>query len=108
MTDRGERRRLVVTGCRQVASGRGEHGEWRLHEIEATTVDGKPIRARLVSFDAFEAGEVDVLVERQDHPEHGTSYLLRRPRAVLAGRVEGLEREVRALADRIGRLEDGR
>lgn len=106
MTAAGERRRLVVTGSRQVAAGHGERGDWRLHEISATTADGKPIRARLVSFDAFEPGEVDVLVERQDHPEHGTSYLLRRPRAALAGRVETLEDQLRSLTERVDRLEE--
>jgi hypothetical protein len=106
VTDRGERRRLMVTGSRQVASGHGERGEWRLHELSATTVDGKPIRARLVSFEAFEPGEVDVLVERQDHPEHGVSYLLRWPRPALAGRLDALEHQLRSLTDRVKRLEE--
>ncbi len=100
-----ERRRIVVTGCREVASGHGQHGGWALHRIEATTLDGKPIRARLTSFDAFEPGEVEVDVEREDHPQHGVSYKIGRPRGKLAGRVAQLEADVRALAARVDRLE---
>ncbi len=97
----------MVTRCRELASGHGERGDWTLRQVEATTLDGKPIRARLISFDAFEPGEVEVDVEREDHPEHGVSYRLRRPRGKLAGRVAQLEADVRALAARVDRLEAG-
>lgn len=103
----GERRRLIITSCRPVASGEGQHGEWRLHEITATTLDGTPIAARLVAFETFEPGEVDVLVERQDHATHGVNYRIRRPRAALAGRVDAIERDLRSLTTRIDRLEEG-
>ncbi len=98
-----ERRRFFVTGCRQLASGRVEHCEWKLHEVKATTLDGKHIRGRLVSFEPFQRGEVEV--ECHDHSQYGAGYKLRRPRAKLAGRVEQLEADVRALVARVARLE---
>ncbi len=101
-----ERRRLLITGCRPIASGQTQRGAWTLRQVEARTAEGRPIRARLVSFEEFVAGEeVEVEVEREDHQDHGPSYKIRRPRAKLAGRVEQLEADVRALAARVERLE---
>jgi hypothetical protein len=97
-----ERRRLIVTGSRELSRGSGDHGEWVLYAVEATTVGGEPIRAKLVTFEDLEDGEVDVEVERTDHPQHGTSYRLRRVRPKLSIRVDQLERQVRELQDRLG------
>jgi hypothetical protein len=109
MTDRGERRRLIVTGCRPVKSGRGENGrEWTLYQVAACTLAGREIQARLVSFEELPAGEVEVLVTRRDD-EHGASYTLKRPKpsvTALAGRVDQLERDLRSLAARVQRLEE--
>ena len=92
-----ERRRIVVTGTKVVASGIGQHGEWKLREVQATTLDGRPIKVKLVSFDEL-AGEVEVDVERQDpHPVHGVSYRVRPVRQKPHERIDALEQRVARL-----------
>lgn len=100
-----ERRRLIVTSCRVLRSGTNAGGEWALYAVEATTRDDRKIRARLLSFEELPVGEVEFEVERQDHAQHGTSYLLRRPRQKIGPRIAVLERSVRNLASRVEQLE---
>jgi hypothetical protein len=108
-------RRIVVTELRVLRRGQGPHGEWTLRAVSATTPQGAPIAARLKTFCELPVGEpVDVDVERQEHERHGVSFLLRpagrRGRGPPAGELQrqlhAHEQAIRALAARVGALED--
>jgi hypothetical protein len=90
------RRRLRITA---VSDGRPftrkDGGEGRVYELTAEAEDGQVVTERLISFSPLALGELQNFeVERREHDQFGTSYIVKEPRGSLARRVADLERRV--------------
>lgn len=95
-------RTLTITSLDEIATGVGDNGRpWTLYSVSANDEHGIPVPESLKSFQKLPIGEkIEVEVEKQDHPQYGTSYLLKRPRENsngLQARIEALEQRVEAL-----------
>jgi hypothetical protein len=94
-------RKLTVNALSELKTGTSSKGKpWTLYKVEATDTAGQPITESLTTCAKLPTGEqIEVEVERRDHPQHGPSYTLKLPRADngLAGRIEALEQRVAAL-----------
>jgi len=102
-------RRVIVTGLEELTRGRGDHGDWTLYKVAATSPEGVTIGVDLRSFQRLPIGRViDVEVERREHERYGTTYTLKRPKASPARLQEQLdehEQLLGALAERVDRVE---
>ena len=108
--------KLTVTDCRVLAEwennkAKGGKATTTLYEVQAVKEDGEPLmvgseRAELRSFMELEIGVLEVYeIEAYDHPEHGRTWTLKRPRRNTLQRVVALEKTVVDLADRLAALE---
>lgn len=96
-------RTLLLTELTEMSSGTGKHGPWTLYAASVTDADGRPIGERFKTFQALPLrAPLELEVERQEHEQHGVSYLLKRPgtgngSGGLRARMEALERRVTVL-----------
>jgi hypothetical protein len=106
-------RTIQVINTPVIKSGTNRNGNaYCLREVIATNPEGAPITEKLKTFDdAIVAGEqVEVDVERQDDPQWGPSYMLRKAGGGAGGGSGGspgarLGPKVDELRDRLERLE---
>lgn len=82
-------------------------GETHLYELTAVDEHGQPITDKLRSFAELEIGKLDIYeVEPYNHPQHGQSLTVHRPRSNTSNRVTALEKQVNDLANRVAALEE--
>ena len=100
-------RKLTPTQVTAVSSGtNAKGGEWTLYKVVAVDEAGQPIDAKLKSFTALKVGELaEVVVERQEDPKYGVSFLLKPSKGGLKASVDELRGQVDELRGRIERLE---
>lgn len=101
------KRKLVVTELREKSRGESDHGEWVLHEVSATTEDGSPVDAKMITFkgDEIKVGElITYELEKKVHEKYGDQFVVYPPRKDLKksldevrARVDALEHEVSSL-----------
>jgi hypothetical protein len=101
------KRRLTVTDQSVMATwDNGKGGETTLYEITAVDENGAPVTEKLRSFAELEEGVlIEYEIERYNHPTHGLSYTLHRPKQNTARRVAALEKQVQTLLDRLSAVE---
>lgn len=108
-TDREGRgkRRLTVTDQRVISEwDNGKGGTTTLYEIDAVDEHGTKIKEPLRSFAELEEGVlIEYEIEPYNHPKHGRSYTLHRPKQNTAKRVAALEKQVQTLLDRVSAVE---
>lgn len=98
------RKKLIVTAQREVTSGHGDHGDWTLYNVEATTPDGEPIMEVLKTFEVLPHGElIDVTVKAESHERYGPSYTLKLVRQ--GSRTDEIERRLAAVESRLAHVE---
>jgi hypothetical protein len=101
-------RKLTVTGVDEITRGQGTRGPWVLYRVEAVGADGQPIDAKLKSFEALPTGvPLEVCVERQEHPQFGESYLVKRSTTggSLRARLDAVEHRLDDVVQRLSALE---
>ena len=92
-------KQLVIEKCVPKKTGTGQYGEWTLYEVIGRNSEGVPLEG-CVAFKDFSGQSGEFEVTAKVHPEHGTSYTVKKPGGgfpPLGPRVEALEKEVAAL-----------
>jgi hypothetical protein len=92
-------KRLRITACSSVFTGRQSGVEYTLYEIEAETESGKRIDVPLRSFEELPLEVIDVTVTKRTLAQ-GTSYTLARK-----NKHQATREAVRELKARVGALE---
>jgi hypothetical protein len=103
-----EKIKLTVTGQRVLTTWNDKRNrETHLWEVEAVDEHGQQYRpGKLRSFAELEEGRlIEYEVEPYDHPQHGRSWTVHRPKANTTQRVVELERQVSELFDLVRGLE---
>lgn len=102
------RKRLIVIGQEEAATGEGARGPWTIYKIEATTMNGEPIEEALNSFEPLPEGQpIDVTVKEREDERYGKQYTLKLVREgsktddVLL-RLNELEKRVNLLEEAVG------
>lgn len=113
MPTRPNRRQIKMTVTEQspIATWPNPKGktETTLYELKAVDEHGQPIPDKLRSFAQLEIGKLDIYeVEPYNHPAHGESLTVHRPRSNTTNRVAALEKQVDDLANRVAALEEGK
>lgn len=97
---------ISVISTRVIKEGTSAQGRpWTLYEVTAVDRNGAPIEHQLKTFDNLPQGTVDVELERQEHPQYGVSYMLRRAGQRQGGGNGGLGKSVDELRSRLDALE---
>jgi hypothetical protein len=113
MTDNRKpfKKKLCVTSQKVLATWPNKKGTSETHLYEVTAVDENgvevPASEKLRSFAEL---ELNVLIEYElepyDHPKHGKSWTVKKPRSNTTQRVGHLEGQVKDLQDRISAIEE--
>jgi len=99
---------LTVTGQRVIATFDKRQGSGRttLYEVNAVDQHGQPVEEALRAFTELPIGKaMEFEVSRYDHPRHGISWTVQKPRENTAQRVADLEDRVKDIEDRLGAVE---
>lgn len=99
---------LTIVDQTEVASWPREDGKGTktLYSVKALDKDGVAIEEALRTFAELPLGKaMEFLVRRYDHPRHGLSWTISRPRENTADRIQKLEQRVSDLTDRVSALE---
>lgn len=106
-------RKLTVTSTKVITTGQGTKGAWTLYEVFALGEDGQPVEAKLKSFADLTQNLnklVAYAVEKQDHEQYGTSFLLKPPRkagASLGPKVDELRVRIEQLEKAVAEIRAG-
>lgn len=77
-----------------------------LWEVTAVDENGEPVTEKLRSFSELELGVlIEYEIEPYEHPQHGKSYTVKKPRSNTTQRVAHLEKLVEDLTDRLSAVE---
>jgi hypothetical protein len=102
------KKKMCVTHQKVLASwpnGKGT-GQTNLYEITAVDENGEVIREKLRSFAELEDGIlIEYELEPYDHPQHGKSWTVKRPRSNTTQRVGVLEKQLEDVTDRVAAIE---
>lgn len=107
-TKQTHKRKLCVTNQKVIASWPNSKGttETSLYEVTAVDDQGAPVNEKLRSFAEL---ELNVLIEYElepyNHPQHGFSWTVKKPRSNTSQRVRELEKQLETALDRISALE---
>jgi len=102
--------KVILTVTRQRAISTFEKkkgtGQTTLYEVEAVDENGEVVEDALRSFAELPLGEaVEYDVSRYEHPRHGVSWTVQKPRENTSRRVSDLEKRVQDLEDRLSAVE---
>lgn len=101
-------RKLTVTSCEVKYEGTSKKSgnPFTLYEVAVLGEDGEPVMENFKAFDMLPIGQlVEYQVEREDHPEYGTSFMLKLPPGVKAAAKPNYRADIDELRQRVARLE---
>lgn len=105
------KKKLCVTSQRVIASwanSKGSGGETHLYEVTAVDENGVliPPSEKLRSFAELELNVlIEYEIEPHDHPKHGKSWTVKKPRSNTTQRVQYLEKQMDDVLDRLSAAE---
>src|SRR5438067_5052081 len=102
------KRRLTVTGQREVYHGVKNDREYTIYEVDAVDAQGQPITEKLKCFERLPEGEpIEVSVARRETEKYGVEYTLKRPKGSqqqeVISRLDDHEERLRTIEGALGR-----
>lgn len=110
MGNKAFKKKLCVTSQRVLATWANSKGtgETHLYEVIAVDENGVPVPAseKLRSFAELELNVlIEYELEQHDHPKHGKSWTVKKPRSNTTQRVVYLESQMKDVLDRLAAAE---
>lgn len=102
------KKKMCVTYQKVLATWPNRKGtsETNLYEVTAVDENGEPVTEKLRSFAELELNVlIEYEVEPYEHPQHGKSWTVKKPRSNTTQRVGVLEKQLEDALDRLSAVE---